>query len=430
MNSLRLRLLVSAGAALLLFIVLTGFALNRALESYAVQAENDRLQGLVFSMLGAVEINAFGVANYSLERVPEPRLAQPESGLSVVIYDHQGKPAWQSQSLLELAPEIIPVGVNEWQFSRSDLNGSKVSYGFEWVVEGDDVRRYTLQAVDDDSPLRSQRHQFARQLWWWLLGISLVLLLIFLALLSWGLKPLQRIRGELDAIRNGEKTQLSENAPDEILPLTQSVNALLEHEKNQRERFHHATADLAHSLKTPLAVLRNQASVSQETAEQLDSMNQIISYQLQRASTSKIKPLTQPLFVRPVAQRIIRALQKVYADKNIQFQNQLSTDFKLRVEENDLLEMIGNLLENAAKYGQSLVRIEGRKNQLIIEDDGPGFPENAQAVLDRGIRADTRQPGQGIGLSVANDIIKLYSGELSIEKRSSNGARLVISFKD
>jgi two-component system sensor histidine kinase PhoQ len=429
-NSLRLRLLVSAGAALLIFIVLTGFALNRALESYAEQAENDRLQGLVFSMLGAVEITREGVANYSLERVPEPRLAQSESGLSVVIYDQQGAPVWQSQSLLEQAQDIAPVAVNEWLFSSSDIGGSKVSYGFEWVVEGDDVRRYTLQAVDIDSPLRTQRNQFARNLWWWLLGISLMLLLIFLGLLSWGLKPLRRIRSELDAIRNGEKTQLSENAPAEILPLTQSVNALLDHEKNQRERFHNATADLAHSLKTPLAVLRNQSSISNEATEQLESMNQIISYQLQRASTSKLKPLTKPLLVKPVAARIIRALKKVYADKQINFQNHLPVDFKLRFEENDLLEMLGNLLENAAKYGQSLVTITGEKNNVIIEDDGPGFPENAQAVLDRGIRADTRQPGQGIGLSVAYDIIKLYSGELSIQRRSGKGARLVISFKE
>ncbi len=430
MNSLRLRLLVSAGAALLIFIVLTGVALNQALRNYTEQAEHDRLQGLVFSLLGAIEIDQSGIASYSLERVPEPRLAQPDSGLYVVIYDNFGNPVWQSSSLLERAGPLPPVAVNEWRFSRVGKSGSALSYGFEWVVGDGQVRRYTLLVADTNSPLKLQRERLAKGLWLWLSAISGILLLIFLSLLRWGLKPLRRIRGELDAVRNGERTRLSEDAPDEIRPLTQSLNALLEHEKHQRERFHHATADLAHSLKTPLAVLRNQASATPETREQLDAMDRIISYQLQRAMTTRIKPLTQPVAVRPIVERIVSALKKVYADKQIEFSIDIPSKYALRIEADDLMELLGNLLENAAKYGHSQVWVRVDGKQLIIEDDGPGFPDNANALLKRGMRADNREKGQGIGLAVANEIIGLYSGAIDIQHRAGGGARLILSFEN
>ncbi len=429
MNSLRLRLLVSAGAALLLFTVLTGLVLDRALENYTRQAEHDRLQGLVFSLLGAIEIDAAGIGSYSLERVPEPRLAQPDSGLYVVIYDDFGNPVWQSSSLLE-RPEPMPaVDVNEWRFSVLGNAGSALSYGFEWVVGHGQVRRYTLYVADVDSPLKAQRKRLARGMWLWLLGISGVLLLIFLSLLHWGLRPLRRIRGQLDAVRNGRLTRLSEDAPDEIRPLTQSLNALLAHEQHQRERFLHATADLAHSLKTPLAVLRNQLSGVPEVTEQLDAMERIISYQLQRATTTRVQPLTHPIAVRPVFERIIRALRKVYADKQIRFANAIPEDYRLRIGEDDLMELAGNLLENAAKYGRSKVDVAVEEGCLIIEDDGPGFPANADALLRRGMRADTGAKGQGIGLAVADEIISMYSGSLAIEKSASGGARLVLCFE-
>ncbi|HGG59092.1 MAG TPA: HAMP domain-containing protein [Gammaproteobacteria bacterium] len=430
MNSLRLRLLVSAGAALLLFTVLTGLALDQALKNYTQQAEHDRLQGLVFSLLGAIEIDAAGIGSYSLERVPEPRLAQPDSGLYVVIYDDFGNAVWQSSSLLEEAAPMPPVEVNEWRFSVLGNNGSALSYGFEWVVGHGQVRRYTLYVADIDSPLKAQRKRLARGMWLWLLGISGVLLLIFLSLLHWGLRPLRRIRGQLDAVRNGKLTRLSEDAPDEIRPLTQSVNALLAHEQHQRERFLHATADLAHSLKTPLAVLRNQLANAPEASEQLDAMERIISYQLQRATTTRIKPLTHPIAVQPVFERIIRALKKVYADKRIRFNNAIPPDYQLRIAGDDLMELAGNLLENAAKYGRSRVDIAVEKRCLTIEDDGPGFPDNATRLLRRGMRADTREKGQGIGLAVANEIIDMYSGKLSIEKSAGGGARLVLCFED
>lgn len=427
MNSLRARLLLSAGGVLLLFILLTGIALERALSSYARQAEYDRLQGLAFSLLGATEVDANGGISTGLERIPEPRLLQPESGLAALIYDADGKIRWRSPSLLTALPTPQLPGINEWVFSGR--NAFTLSYGFEWLLDDDRAQVYALQIQERNSPLQSQRRSFTLKLWWWLAGITAALLLTLLALMRWGLTPLKKISADLDKIRNGKKSRLSAAVPTEIRPLTSNLNALLEHQENQQKRFRNALDDLAHSLKTPLAVLRGQIKRDDTAAnEQLDQIDNIIGYQLQRAATTGSKALQKPVALHPIVERIIKALEKVYADKKIHFSNQISESLAIPVEQEDLMELMGNLLDNAAKHGGRNIEISAQSDpemEIIIQDDGSGFPDNAKNLLQRGIRADGRTPGQGIGLAVANEIALAYG--MKIEPgNSSKGAKVTI----
>lgn len=427
MNSLRGRLLLGAGAVLLVFIALSGLTLQTALERYTEKAEYDRLQGLLFSLLGATEINSDdATAVIALSRVPEPRLGQPDSGLQAIIYNDQGNALWQSPSLLREPASVGLPQVNQWRFSNKPW--FSLAYGFEWVLSGDEVGRFGLVVQDLASPLQQQQRDLSKKLWLWMLVMAGLLLLLLVLLMHWGLHPLRQLPRELIEIRSGKRQRLSTEAPDELLPLSSSVNELLEHEQRLRERFRNALADLAHSLKTPLAVLRNHTSADETSGEQISTMESIITYQLHRAATAGSKALREPVEVLPTVQRLVTALGKVYLDKQIEFDIQVPAGFVVPVEENDLMEMLGNVMENAAKYGAAKVRIKAEGNSVTVEDNGPGFPQDAKSMLRRGSRADQRLPGQGIGLAVVSDVMNSYSAKLELGISELGGASVRLDF--
>ncbi|MGF1642484.1 MAG: ATP-binding protein [Thiotrichales bacterium] len=429
MSSLGRRLLGVGGTLLLLFTVMTGLALEWALTRYTQQAEYERLQGLVFTLLGAMDVANDGTPRIRAESIQEPRLGQLDSGLGASIYNAKGAPVWRSFSQLDTDTLSTLPEVNEWRFSAGE--SFRLSYGIEWLASRKRQYRFTVSVEESESPLQTQRMQFTRQLWTWLALSTLLLLLTLLALMRWAIRPLTALTTELDDVRNGTKQQLSTRVPAEILPLTQGLNTLLAHQHQQQSRFRDALADLAHSLKTPLTVV--QGSLREHpnplAAEQIERMQQIIGYQLQRAATMGGKALQSPRPVRPVVERLVGALTKVYHEKQIQFDIELPASFTLAMEEDDLLELLGNLLDNAAKYGRHRVWVGGdgqRPDALCIDDDGPGFPAAAQRLLERGARADSRQSGQGIGLAVALDIVRAYGAELHLTNSPLGGARVIV----
>ncbi len=427
-TSLRARLLASATAILLLFIVLTGLALDRALDAYTRHAEFDRLQGLVYSLLGAAEIDVDGTVSVALSRIPAPRLQQPDSGLFITIFSTDRKLVWQSPSLLSKPETLTFPGINQWHFSTD--KGFSLAYGLEWLV-GENPQRiqpFTIVVTDLASPLQAETARLSHRLWVWLAAICALLLATLLALMYWGLKPLQAIRSNLDDIRSGKAKRLDVTVPDEIRPLTQSLNELIEHLERQQHRFRDALADLAHSLKTPLAVMRNTPAATDDPQlrQQLQRIDEIISYQLKRAASTGSGGLTAPIRVNRVLTRLQRALSKVYAGKGVSFSNHVPDSYRLRISEDDLMELTGNLLDNAAKYGRSQVTILAQGNALVIDDDGDGFPADTEALLRRGQRADRRQPGQGIGLAVVDDIARAWGLKLLLTKNEQGGGRVVI----
>lgn len=433
MNSLRLRFLLGATLLLLLFVILTGLALQKALDHYSEQAEYNRLQGLAFSLLAAIDVNADGALIVDAGEIPEPRLSQPESGLSAVVYANSSSAVWQSKSRLGKPADIFIPAPGEWNFSTDP--GYQLSFGFEWELADQSLHTFALQVTDSASPIASQRQAFSRQLWWWLFGIALLLLTLMLALLHWGLKPLRGVTKELELVRTGKQQSLQKKVPQEIQPLAEGINTMLSHERQQQQRYRNALDDLAHSLKTPLAVMQSQANQpdSKIINEQVGRMEQIIGHQLQRAATAGRQALRKPITVRPIVQRLIHAMQKVYVEKNIQFKNAIPEKAQLAIDEADLMELLGNLLDNAAKFAVASVKVSSRsdatKHELIIEDDGAGIAAaDRKSILKRGIRADSQHTGQGIGLAVARDITEAYSGELKIEQATPQGTRIKLIF--
>jgi two-component system sensor histidine kinase PhoQ len=259
--------------------------------------------------------------------------------------------------------------------------------------------------------------------------------------LGWGLTPLRRLAAEVAAIEAGSTERLVGDYPAEVQPLTSNLNALLDGERSRRERVRNTLADLAHSLKTPLAVLRSASTTEPGFArlvhEQTAHMEQIVNYQLQRSAGGSHK-LLQLVAVRPLVERLRDTLLKVYADRQLVVDVAIDSQVQFRGDERDFLEITGNVMDNACKYGRGRVWVSATGGgssplSLVVEDDGQGIPAGErERILQRGTRLDQLGSGDGLGhglgLAVAADIIQSYRGSLDIETSVRGGARVVLHF--
>jgi two-component system sensor histidine kinase PhoQ len=439
MVSIRTRLLLAASMVLLVFIGLCGAALEKAFSESALQAQEARMRGVIYALLGAAEPDAQGQLALSVEAMPEPRLRQPQSGLEAALLDELGVELWHSPGGVHPLPLVIGPDVGKWKFERLDGDGRfALSFGLRWINERDAPARYTVLVLEDPEDYEEQLAVFRRTLWSWLGGASVVLLGTLLLVQAWGLAPLRRLVGELRAVERGDAPTVGATYPAELTPLTGALNAMIVSERNQAQRYRNALGDLAHSLKTPLAVLRGLATdtrVADEPRRQLDEqvgrMQEIADHQLSRAATAGRRTLAQPVTVRPVADKIINALRKVYASRGLTFDVAADPELQARLDGGDLYELLGNTLDNAAKWARTRLRLAARREDgallIVVEDDGPGFPEDPERLLGRGVRADSRVPGQGLGLASVAEIIKAYEGHVALEKSTDlGGARVTL----
>ena len=440
MRSLNTRVTLGAVLVLAVFLVLSALALERAFRDSARSARQERLLAQVYLLMAAAEVDAQG--KLTLASGPsEPRLEQPGSGLYAVITDDAGDVVWRSRSTLSVdAPHGAPLAAGVQHFEETQDGGFFIeSFGVSWATAGGSFP-FTFSVAEDLTPYHEQLAVYRRALGTWLGAMAVLLLAAQWAILRWGLSPLRRLADELTRLERGEQERIAGNYPTEVQRLTENLNTLLVHERAQQKRYRDALADLAHSLKTPLALVRaalkergRSDAAAGELDEQVEQMDRIIGYQLQRASTAGRSGLAAPQPIRPTVERLLAALAKVYADKPIATDLAIDPLARFRGDAGDLTELLGNLLDNAFKWGRSRVRVSAASSDgklaLCVEDDGAGIaPEQARHVLERGARADESVPGQGIGLAVARDIAEAYAGELQIERSSLGGAsvRLVL----
>jgi two-component system sensor histidine kinase PhoQ len=266
--------------------------------------------------------------------------------------------------------------------------------------------------------------------------MALLLLVAQWFTLRWGLSPLRRVANELNRLKVGKQQHISGRYPSEVQRLTDSLNAVLSHERTQQQRYRDALADLAHSLKTPLALIRGMARESSppqatSLAEQIDHMDKIIGYHLQRAAASGRTSMTTPVPLCPVVDRVLAALEKVHSGKPVAASLDINPELQFRGDEGDLTEILGNVLDNAFKWCRNTVRISAGMDdgglRLCVEDDGPGIDDvDSARVLLRGARADETVPGHGIGLAVVREIVEAYGGHISIENSALGGAMIAL----
>lgn len=429
-----------------MLIVFTGIALallDRTFRQTAESSLQDNLQAQMYALLTVVEPAADGALDF-IETLAEPRFSVADSGLYAFIYDEQEFRSWNSASALSIEPpETVNVATGDRHFGReTNTEGDSfyvMRFGVAWDL-GDGVKpAYTFVISESSARFDSQISKFRENLFLWSSIATFTLLALQLLMLRWALDPLQRVAREISRVEQGVQSQITGEYPQEISTLTNSLNGLILSSRRALERYRNSLGDLAHSLKTPLAVLRGASpNIGPESEfeltvdEQVDRMQLIVDFQLRRAGNSGGAILIKPLLVKPAVDKLLNALQKVYFDRAIVADSDLNPDLLVAVDEGDLMEILGNVLENAFKWCDSRVKLSarkaGRQVELIIADDGPGIPDaKVQKIFGRGVRADEQVPGQGIGLAVAHEIVQSYAGKLSVQQADLGGAEFQIS---
>ena len=453
--SLNLRVLIAASAVLSSFFGLAGMTLDRIYRDNVERAMEERLQEHIYVLIAAAELDENGVLKMPVE-LTDKRFSDPDSGLYASVIRNDLGWHWNSVSMRDIA---IPFNAKLARLERSarkitEASGRQLylfSYGVEWSDSPDPDQAYTFSVAEDLKQFNAENAAFKRTLWVSLGGVALLLLAVQGTILRWGLSPLRQAADELLAIEVGKQPRLQGDYPRELQTLTGNINALLSHQQEHLERYRHTLADLAHSLKTPLAILRSSVesqggSSGNSTSdlgvvvkEQVDRMNQITSYQLHRAATSGRTVLSAPVKVQQLAGKVISGLKKVYADKNVDVVCAIPETAMFYGDEGDLMEIVGNLVDNAFKWCKGRVSVVAetkagpRPGQwdlfLRVEDDGLGVkPEMVSYVMQRGRRADSGIAGHGIGLSIVRDIVQVYGGALEIGISRWGGASINIWF--
>ncbi len=445
--SLTSRLLLAGSVVLAAFLSLTSYALDRAFGDSAEEALKSRLQAHAVGLIAAAEQLGEDGQLHMPGSLPESRYASPGSGLYAEVSSNNGRQRWQSPSMSGLNTALLSgLSSGADRYQRLLAADGKELYAFglgvTWDLSEEASEGYTFSVAEDMAGYYAQVSDFRGRLLGWLGSAALVLLAVMGGVLRWSLAPMREVATDLSGIEAGQQHQLEGRYPKEMRTLTDNINALLISQRDHLERYRHTLSDLAHSLKTPLAVLRGSLGnpscegLNDVISEQVQRMNEIVDYQLQRAATSGRFPLAAPVAVSRIATKMQASLNKVYADKHVQCHLNAAEGVLFHGDEGDLLELLGNLMDNAYKWSRQQVAVSARvvpgethpELELQVEDDGPGIDAAlAREALQRGVRHDPATPGHGIGLAIVQDIVQLYDGKLTLGRSRWNGARITVS---
>lgn len=449
--SLRLRLLASAGLFVLLALVLVGYALERAFVQSTAENLSQRLNVYFYHVLANLEVNKNGKIRFSGE-TNDPQLGIPGSGL--YIQAATATDIWQSSSAMGVALPIVPElnpGLSEFIRPSDNAPWYQIVNGIVWELDNHAEVPMRVMVLEHRVAADAMISQFRKGLFRWLGGAGLLLLLAQWLLIRWALKPLADISDSVAAIEIGEASQLNGNFPEELQPLTENINLLLASEERNRNQYRHDLDALAHGLKTPLAIISlsqsENPSANQSVRSALADMQGLISRHLEVASLSTRRLHAQRVNISRQVKRLRGSLKTIYPQ--VQIQSQVDPTLIFRGDERDLLELLGNLMENACKYGAGKVEVsagtsaDSKNLWLEVTDNGEGIPQDqVELILRRGVRGEAQENipvdelgdelgdrlgiGHGLGLSIVQHLVTAYQGKLSIKTSPSGGACITI----
>lgn len=431
--SLRLRSFAAALLALVFFIPLTAITLEQAFTNSLSQSMLEQLRIQSLTLISEFEVED-GEPSMP-EQLFNDKLNIPGSGLYAFIHK-DSELVWQSLSTLNWnrVPQFSAPAVGQEAFN-AEFSMETSYFLFAYTAEfetSEGFRPVSFYILQDRQTFESEQQTFANTLWNWLGLIALLLIALLLFSLNAALKPINQLIEQIKQAEAGKIERISARYPPELEKLKSNINHLLDTEQQQRSRYKNSLSDLAHSLKTPLAVLSGTDKMPNESQEPLQQINNIIQRQLKRAAAragshwETVEPLA------PLLKKLVGAMQKVYADKNLDITVQVAELTHYRTDKTDLLELLGNLLDNACKAAKQQVRVEANELrgqlQITISDDGPGIKlEDRQKMLNRGARLDSYSEGQGIGMAVVADLLTAYQGQLEISDSEFGGAAIKIT---
>lgn len=435
--SLRLRSFAAALLALLIFIPLTAVTLEQAFNSSLSQSMLQRLRVQSLTLISEFELDNTNNQAVMPEQLYNDQFNIPDSGLYAFIQTHEGV-LWQSLSTLnwQLQPKFIAPETGSEAFIEDFLmQNSYFLYAYTAEFESSEgYRPVSFYILQDKQVFNSEKSKFANTLWNWLGLIALLLLILLLISLNAALLPISRLNKQIRLAESGQLKRIDQHYPPELEKLKSSINHLLDTEQQQRSRYKNSLSDLAHSLKTPLAVLSGTAGLPEQAKEPINQINLQIQRQLKRAVAGTTSTFEQAIPIKPVVDKIFDAMDKVYADKHLTLDYDIpNQDLGFQGDMTDLMEILGNVIDNACKAAVKQVLLSVLTNQscllIHIEDDGPGIPKNKRKLLlERGTRLDSYKDGQGIGLAVVADLVSAYQGQLEVNQSDLGGAKLTLIF--
>ncbi len=419
-------------------MVVTGLGLAALFTRHVERRIGQELDTHLRQLIGAVRFNAEG--QLSLMREPaDPRFARVLGGLYWQVEDRTGGQFLTSRSLWNETLALPADSSLQGGVEISHIAGPRASTllvherTIVIAVHGAD-RLIRIGVAIDGTEIDPLRAGFTRDLVLALGILGTVLLIGFAIQIRAGLRPLHTVRNALGEIRSGAARRLATDVPEEVAPLVEEINALLAAQEQELGRARDRAADLAHGLRTPLTALaadvrrlrgRGEADIARDISEIVQNMGRHVDRELARARTRHGGPAAATPLARAVDD-LVRTLERTPDGERVRFENAVPADMKVPVDPQDLHEMLGNLMENAARHARSRVRISattGRDaHRMSVEDDGPGLQnfEKSTAAL-RGIKLDTNGPGAGLGLAIVQDIASAYNAELRLGSAELGG---------
>jgi signal transduction histidine kinase len=419
-------------------LLIGGYALDRVLTRSIVDSFDNQLVFVLNSMIASSELGPTGEVRFN--RPPaDQRFVEPYSGAYFQI-SGAGAETFPSRSLWDRRLQVSdkhadlkPHLYDSDEFSSREHAEPLRIAERDAILPGSPVR-WRFQVAESREPINQQIHRLRSILIWSFSALGVGLIVLAALQTFYGLWPLRRVREEVAAIRSGDRTRISDDFPAEIKPMTEEINQLLAHSEAQAEEARRHAGNLAHALKTPLTVITNAATahapdLADTVCREASAMRRQVDHHLARARAIGRRAAAQSrASVWESLEAVQRAVDRLYENVTVDIAGDHRA--QVRVERQDLDEMLGNLIENGAKYGggRVFVTVEPRNSMVdvLVEDDGPGIPEDSRGELfTRGARLDTTgKPGTGLGLAIVRDVAEIYGGSIHLEESEDLGGVL------
>ena len=433
-GSLSRRMMVIAAAWITLLLVGGGLALDRVLSQAFTDNFDDGIEYLLVAMIRASDVGPDGEVRL-LEPLGEQRFVEPYSGLYWQI-DGTGQSPVTSRSLWDRTLDVGHTSSDERvHFRDSDQFGKEpLRIAERDVMLPNSPVIWRFQVAASRLSLDQQLQTVRRTIVYSFAILALGLIVLAGLQIIYGLWPLRHIRTGIAALRQGDKTLLTSPMPVEVRPMVEELAELIDHNERQAEEARRHAGNLAHALKTPLTVITNAASARAEDLPDLvmresAAMRRQVDHHLARARAVGRRGQTQARADAWASiEAVERAVTRLYP--HVRFDADGPRDIRVAIEKQDLDEILGNLMENAAKYGGgsvfATVSQDAGQVQFLIEDDGAGIPEaQRDKLFDRGARLDTGKPGTGLGLAIVRDVVEIYGGSVTLEESEDLGGLAV-----
>ncbi|MBY5929402.1 GHKL domain-containing protein [Halomonas sp. DP8Y7-3] len=433
-GSLARRLIVASLVLVLVIVPLVGAGLSYSFRESASASFDERLSSMHRVLLAALERDPVSGELIVTDSLGDSRFGQVFSGWYWQISDGQGL-SRGSRSLWDQRLPTDGRAGTHWR-NIEGPRGQPLRLVERTLTLSHHPHPVVISLAVSRQELDTEVARFEWLLWLSLLALGTLLLAGLAAQIRWGLAPLRSLYADLAAVKAGQRERLDTQLPTELAELAATMNDVLDHDRRLIERGRATAGNLAHALKTPVSVLMTRveklpAAERDKMRQELERINAAVRHHLARASAAGSSALAAEVHVGQVLAPVLEGLTRLADRRGVRVSILLADELALRIDPNDLQELVGNLLENAIDWAASRVTLsiqrESRALCLCLDDDGPGMSEDERAaVLRRGVRLDEQRPGNGLGLAIVEELVELYGGELALEAAPLGGLRVTV----